>query len=573
MRTRIFRFARGGASIALLATGLGAVGALGVGLATSGVASAAGPVHSGVYNCTIGLPGKITLAGAVNTAGTAPATLHIASTFTDQPHIKFTVTGTLLALAGVNTLFTITINGSKVGMVYSGFTGVATDTQTGSATVHLPAPFNTQNYWRYTGATAITHPTPTHPTKGAPRPTTTPTYRKTGVPPAQSATLLFAKTPITMTAATGVTATVDTLDLSTTILVAVKCHPTNFAHPVSFGHITTIKSSGFAPLVFTTPAGALPAGQATRLYTHGATYWTSSGGHGGNVWSETGTLDGLIFAGSGNHASLTGTPTAAATLSFTVTVRTGTSITTLTHHYTLSIAAAPATPTTIQPFKLTVTPGTLTLTCATAKGPTKPNVDQDVTSQATAKPCTLITLGNIKLNEKRHIVTTTGHNLIISTARGGAHDSWALYAVMIPTSTLLTGNPVCNFVQGFCNKTTTTPTTFPSHIINTTITPNYLGVKSKCETNHTNPLTTYYNDNPTPTATAGVTPGAVGLSIQTKLCSAATGFSGGQFFVTTLDYTLIVPPNVYAGTYYGTVLYTLSSTAANVPANPVTPPQ
>jgi hypothetical protein len=568
MRTRIFKLARGGAGIALLATGLGAVGALGAGLATSGVASAAGPTVTGTYVCTVGLPSKINLAGAVHTTGTAPATLHIGTTYAEKPHVKFTVTGTLLALAAQNTLFTVHIAGSKLGMVYSGFTGAATATQTSAITVPLPAPYNSQTYWRNNKTTT---PTPTHPTKGTLK---TKTTLPTGLPPAQAATVTFGPTSITMTAATGVTATVNTLDLNTTILVPVKCHPTSYATPVSFGTITTIKSSGFAPLAFTTPSTqALPAGQATRLYTHGATYWTSSAGHGGNVWSETGTLDGLVFSGSGNHASLTGTPTAAATLSFTVTVRTGTSITTLTHHYTLAIAAAPSTPTTIQPFKLTVTPGTLTLTCATATGPTKPTVGQDVTSQATAKPCTLITLGNIKLNEKRHIVPSVGHNLIISTARGGSHDSWALYAVMIPTSTVLTGNPVCNFVQGFCNKTTTTPTTFPSHIINTTITPNYLGVTSKCDTNHTNPLTTYYNDNPTPTATAGVAPGAVGLSIQTELCSAATGFSGGQFFVTTLDYTLIVPPNVYAGTYYGTVLYTLSSTAANVPANPITPPQ
>jgi hypothetical protein len=567
MRTRMFRFARGGASIALLATGLGAVGALGIGLATSGVASATGTPVSGTYVCTVGLPAKITLAASVVTKGTAPATLHIGDSFTVQPKDTFKVTSGLLYLAGSNTEFSLHIAGSHLAMSATGGTIAASDVQTGAVTYALPAPWNTQSYYRNT---VHTTPTPTHPTKGTLKTATT---LPTGKPPAATITLTFSKTPLVMTAPTGVTAVVTTGNLTTTIIVPVKCHPHSYATPVSFGSITKIKSSGFAPLAFTTPAGALPAGQATRLYTHGATYWTSSGGHGGNVWSETGSVDGLVFAGSGDHASLTGTPTAAGTFPFTVTVETGTHVTTLTHHYTLAIAAAPSTPTTIQPFKLTVTPGTLTLTCATATGPTKPNVAQDVTSQATAKPCTLITLGNIKLNEKRHIVPSVGHNLIISTARGGAHDSWALYAVMIPTSTLLTGNPVCNFVQGFCNKTTTTPTTFPSHIINTTITPNYLGVTSKCETNHTNPLTTYYNDNPTPTATAGVAPGAVGLSIQTKLCSAATGFSGGQFFVTTLDYTLIVPPNVYAGTYYGTVLYTLSSTAANVPANPVTPPQ
>ncbi len=571
MRTRLLKFVRGGVSVAFVAGGLGVAGALGAGLATSGVASATGTPHSGKYVCTVGLPGKITLTGTVVTGGTAPATLHIGTSYTVQPDITFAVTSTLLYLAGSNTLFTLVIGSSKVGMVYSGFTGVATDTQTGTYTIKLPAPANTQSYYRNSKTTS---PTPTHPTKGTlkTKTTLTPPY-KTALPP-QTAHVKFAKTPVTMTAATGVTATVNTLDLSTTILVSVKCHPTNYATPVSFGAITTIKSTGVAPLTLTPAATtALPGGTATRTYTGGGTFWTSHGGNGGNVWSETGALDTLHFAGTGNHASLSGTPAAAGTFAFTVTVHTKTSKYTVTKKYSITIAAAPSTPTTIQPFKLVVTPGTLTLTCATATGKTKPTVGQDVTTQTKAKPCTLVTLGSIKLNEKRHIVPSVGHNLIISTARGGAKDSWALYAVMVPSANALTGNAVCTEVQGFCNKTTTNATTFPSHIINTTITPNYLGVTSKCETNSTNPLTTYYNDNPEPTATAGVAPGATGLSVQTELCSAATGFSGGQFFVTTLDYTLIVPPNVYAGTYYGTVLYTLSETAAKVPANPITPPQ
>ncbi|MGC1580603.1 MAG: hypothetical protein WA766_03925, partial [Candidatus Acidiferrales bacterium] len=293
---------------------------------------------------------------------------------------------------------------------------------------------------------------------------------------------------------------------------------------------------------------------------------------GGNVFTETGTLDGLTFSSAGNHASLSGTPTAAGTFGFTVTVTTSNS-THVTKHYSITVSAAPATPTTIQPFKLTVTPGTLTLTCAATRGATLPNVATDVTHQATAKPCTLITLGHVTLNEKRQFVPTQGHNLIISTARGGATDSWALYAVMIPTSPVLTGNPACTAVQGFCNVDTTNGTTLAHHFINTTITPNYLGVSGQKCTPNGNPLTTYYNDNPTPTDTAGAAPGTPGLAVQTKLCSAASGSAGGQFFVTTLDYTLIVPPNVYVGTYYGTVLYTLSSNATVVPANPVTPPQ
>jgi hypothetical protein len=315
MRSQLSRFVKGAAGLSLLVAGLGA-GSLGLSLATSGQASAAGPPHSGTYVCTVGLPAKITLHGAVNTAGTAPATLHIGQTFTVQPHIKFTVTGSLLALAAQNTLFTVTIGSSKVAMVYSGFTGVATDTQTGSYTVHLPAPWNEQSYWRNTPHTT---PTPTHPTKGTLKTVTT---LPTGKPPAQSATVLFVKTPVTMTAATGVTATVDTLDLNTTILVAVKCHPTNFAKPVSFGHITTIKSSGSTapPLAITTTS--LPEGAALAAYS--ATL-TATGGTGSYTWSETGLPTGLSLTSA--TGKISGSTTTSGTFTVKATVKDGAAVT------------------------------------------------------------------------------------------------------------------------------------------------------------------------------------------------------------------------------------------------------
>jgi hypothetical protein len=551
MRTRILKMARGVASVALLATGLSALGALGAGLATSSTAGATGvsSFPAGLA-CTAG-GGLLVLAlHATFKATTATASLHINSSTTVTVSATFTVTTTLVNTAVGKGETHLTVAGSKITLALTGFTnGVAKQvTQTGTVRVTLVK--------------------------------TTPVQ----------VTMVF-KTSVTMTAASGATATIKVgPDLSTTVLVPILCKAeangftkgdmaknttgtaTFGATPaVNQGPIDSITSTGFAALTMSPAAGALPGATATKLYTSGSDYWSAAGGHGTDTWSATGVPAGMTFAGSGSHASLTGTPTTkgAYTLTVKVTTKTAASV---TQAYTLTVAAAPSTPTTIQPFKLTVTPGTLTLTCATAKGATKPTVKQDVTVQATAKACALVTLGSVKLNEKRHIVPAVGHNLIISTARGGAADSWALYAVMVPSSATLTGNPVCDDVQGFCDITTTNGTTFPSHIINTTITPNYLGVVSKCTTNSTSQTTTYFNDNPKPTATTGVLPGATGLSVQTKLCSAATGSSGGQFFVETLDYTLIVPPNVYAGTYYGTVLYTLSETAAKVPSGP-TPPQ
>jgi hypothetical protein len=121
----------------------------------------------------------------------------------------------------------------------------------------------------------------------------------------------------------------------------------------------------------------------------------------------------------------------------------------------------------------------------------------------------------------------------------------------------------CDTVQGFCNVTTTTPAKLARiHTYqNTTILPNYLGLHGyTCLPQRTH-LSPYYNVNPTPTTTPGRTPETTahgyGLSTTMTLCTAAAGVSGGEFIVKTGIYTLIVPPNIYAGTYYGTVQYTL----------------
>ncbi len=318
MRLQLLKTVRGATGLALLAAGMGAVGGLGLGLATGGAASATGTPVTGIYKCTVGLPAKITLHGSVVTTGTAPSTLHIGTTYTVQPRVTFSVTSDLLALAAQNTLFTIKVGGSKVAMVYSGFTGAATVTQTGTYTLHLPAPYNKQTYWRNTKTTT---PTPTHPTKGTLK---TKTTLPTGLPPAQTAHALFKKTPVTMTAATGVTATVETLDLTTSILVTVKCHPTNYATPVSFGAITKIKSSGSGvpPLAITT-ASPLPEGAVLASYS--ATL-TATGGTGTYTWSETGLPTGLTLTPGNGKIGGTTTLTGTFTVKATVKDKAGTSV-------------------------------------------------------------------------------------------------------------------------------------------------------------------------------------------------------------------------------------------------------
>lgn len=546
MRTRLSKLARGGVSIAFAASGLGIIGAVGASLITGGVAGAT----TTTYTCKTPI-GTENVPTTVTDTITQPATLFINTAATVKPQMTFTVPATLINLAATATptLTQLTASQAQLHLRLIGFTGgtTATPVQIALTASNTPVvvPINTTT--KANGATA------------------TFTY------PAHS---------VTMTAATGTTATVGLGYLAMHVAVGFPCGAPGQAYTAttkvytgtsSAAAVDTIKSAGITPLTLAPAATtALTPGTATLLYTHGANFWTASGGGGGNVWTETGTLDGLTFAGSGSHASLTGTPTAPGTFGFTVTVTTATAAS-VTNHYSISVATAPATPKVVQPFRLTVTPGTLTLTCTSAA--TGPIASNDVTSQTTAKNCTLITLGSVKLNETNQLVNTVGHPLIISTARGQPTDSWALYAVMVPSSTTLTGNPACGSVQGFCNVTTTNGTTLANHFTNTSITPNYLGVSGqKCSPNST-PTTPYYNDNPAPTNTTGVAPGATGLSVQTELCSAAAGSAGGEFFATTLDYSLIVPPNVYAGTYYGTVQYTLSSTATVVPPNVVTPPQ
>jgi hypothetical protein len=41
------------------------------------------------------------------------------------------------------------------------------------------------------------------------------------------------------------------------------------------------------------------------------------------------------------------------------------------------------------------------------------------------------------------------------------------------------------------------------------------------------------------------------------LCTAPAGASGGLFLVGGGTFSLTIPPTVYAGTYYGTVQYTV----------------
>jgi len=561
MRTRLLKLVRGGAGVALLASGMGVVGALGVSAATSGVASAA--TTTGLYHCATPLGNKSIPVKVTTLSNTTPKTVQRTHTFSAKPKLTATIPASLIKTAHTAdpTLTSLAASAATLDVVKHNFSGPAFVPATKKATI-------TTNV-----ALALINTTTIH--HGA------------------VITVTYTAVTFTVTSNTGkATITPGTLDLF--VLVPLTCYPPSkvitYNTPTTvtkgytvtgtntLGVITTVNATAkHTPLSLTPPSGALPNGQATVHYSE-PNYFTAVTGQGTNVWTETGTLDGLVFSHTGTHASIAGTPSGAGTFPFKVKVatKTGTSV---THTYTLLVTAAPATPVILQPFQLTVTGGSLTMTCGKGRGtavtapassPTTASLGAatklPVETQSLAKTCTLITLGSVKLNEKNQPVSTRMHTLFISTARGGPTDDWTLNAVMVPTKTSLTHNAYCNTVQGFCNVITTNPAKLATiHTYqNTTILPNYLylhGYTCKPQrTLSTLTLAQYYNVNPTPTTTPGRNIGTghnYGLSTTMTLCTAAAGVSGGEFIVKTGIFTLVVPPNIYAGTYYGTVQYTL----------------
>ena len=517
---------------------MGAIGAVAINAASAGVASAAST--GGRYTCATPLGNEHVQVTITTLNTTTPKTVPKTTDYQAQPQAKATIPSSLIATAHTATpsLTSLSLTKATLSVNKVNFSGTGL--------------FHANN---------VPHTVPITTTTEA-----------------HGAIITITYTPKTFTGTA--TSGKDTLQPATLLLhveVTLTCYPpaetitytkkaapttteTTFTHYVvggsdTLGVITTVNATPHSGPLTLSPTGALPAGQATVHYSQ-ANYWTATGGKGTDVFTETGTLDGLTFSSSGSHASLSGNPTAPGTFPFTVTVKTKTGATAVTHNSVL-IAAAPSTPVILQTFKLNITGGSLTLTCGNATHTTP------VETQHTAITCTLITLGTYKLAEVNHPITKGMNPLYISTARGGPTDDWTLNAVMVPTTTTLTHNVYCNTVQGFCNVTTTTPAKLATiHTYqNTTILPNYLGLHGyTCLPQRTH-LSPYYNVNPTPTTTPGRTPETTahgyGLSTTMTLCTAAAGVSGGEFIVKTGTYTLIVPPNIYAGTYYGTVQYTL----------------
>jgi hypothetical protein len=293
MGARLLGTVRGAAAVALLATGMGAVGGLGIGLASSGVASATGTKVTAALGCTAGTGLLILVLKSSFSVTTATASLHTGTTHTVAVDAHFTVTITLVNTAIKKTVTHLTIAGATMTLSLAGFTDTATvkAVQTGKLTVPL---------------------------------------EKTT---AASVTLVFKHT-VKMTATSG-TATIKAgPNLDTTILVKVKCKtekagfakktfvrkpapttttPTFAATPaVTQGPINTI---AVAKTTLTITTTSLPTGAVTASYT--ATL-TATGGTGTYDWTATGLPPGLTLT----HATgkITHTPTATHTGTVKVTV-------------------------------------------------------------------------------------------------------------------------------------------------------------------------------------------------------------------------------------------------------------
>jgi len=181
-----------------------------------------------------------------------------------------------------------------------------------------------------------------------------------------------------------------------------------------------------------------------------------------------------------------------------------------------------------------------------------------VTSETTAvKTCTLIHLSPVTLNEKPQKALGLMNDIYVSTARGNPTVGWSLSAVMVPTSATLNTDATCASVQGFCDSSVGT---HASTAARGQIPATHFAMGNwACMPNTT---ATYNNVNPAPTkGTTGT------LKTALTLCTSKVGESGGAFTIGSLKVTdpagfeLTVPPTIYAGTYYGTVEYTVVSTS------------
>ena len=226
------------------------------------------------------------------------------------------------------------------------------------------------------------------------------------------------------------------------------------------------------------------------------------------------------------------------------------------------------TPPVIQPFSQQVVGGQLVLSCNSPANYVTPGATPPGPTANPLLQCPTFGFPNITLDGLEQTVTgTTGNTggtpstsnpgtIYISDNRGDPTDQWTLTGTFIPTPVTVNLNGSCDGVDAFCNSSigTAAGNTATNGAHDGQIAPKYLSVASitcAADATPTGPGGDKPNLNPDASPTVG---GNFGSPV--TLCSASPGQSGGTFLYNA-TYSLVIPESVYAGTYYGTVQYTV----------------
>src|SRR6185312_7132419 len=155
----------------------------------------------------------------------------------------------------------------------------------------------------------------------------------------------------------------------------------------------------------------------------------------------------------------------------------------------------------------------------------------------TSSPCGGIDLPSVSLKGEWQNASAPANTLYVTDDRNDAAEGWSLSAYLVPSPD--NPNSWCESWSGFCNATAGSDSASP----NAKIPADYFSVNDvTCDPGPG-------NTNPAPLAGGGgefpLGSGAVGL------CTAQAGSSAGTFVVNA-DFSLQIPPWIYAGQYEAT---------------------
>ncbi len=230
------------------------------------------------------------------------------------------------------------------------------------------------------------------------------------------------------------------------------------------------------------------------------------------------------------HLVDSGSTTGSVTFQFTATNPGGTSSPAST--ITVSIGTAPVQ----EPLTQNVIGGALVLSCSAPGAVVYPLLT-----------CPEFQFPNVTLDGVAHTVSGAGNTLYVSDNRGNPAVGWTLTASVVatPIGVGSNTNASCTGIVAFCNADVGTHALDASG--NGQIDKGNLSIAAISCTPHAGNLN--------PAATPA--PGSQSFTGTVGICGATAGSSGGTFDVNK-TYSLVVPPSVYAGNYWGTVEYVVS---------------